>query len=148
MPSGKTQTIKGPYSGPVADLAKGQKPNDGVIAWIKNLVQTGGVEREDAGRDAQHARRPSRRASFSWTAVPVTVDSTFCVEKGAKLQLLRAPSPRVGAHHRGRQGDRGARRDVELAAGSETASWPAERRAATRCRPMSCWPRTIVRGGR
>ncbi len=64
MPSGKTQTIKGPYSGPAADLAKGQKPNDGVVAWIKNLIQTGGSQRENAGRDAQRTRARAARGLF------------------------------------------------------------------------------------
>ena len=57
MPSGKTQTIKGPYSGPAGDLAKGQKPNEGVIAWIKNLLQTGGSTESTPG--ATRSMRPA-----------------------------------------------------------------------------------------
>jgi hypothetical protein len=124
MPSGKTQTIRGPYSGPVGDLAKGEKPNEGVTAWISNLLQTGGAKEKMPGA-TRSMRAPEIRVRFSWTDVPATVDSTFCAEKGAKLRLLRAPSSRperitvvdkTGA----------ARAEVEWAAGSETASWPAE----------------------
>lgn len=123
MPSGKTQMIKGPYSGVAADLAKGQKPNDGVVAWIKNLVQTGGSNEKTPGA-TRSARAPEPPVGFSWTTIPVTADSTICVEKGAKLQLRRAPSP--GA-------DRvtvvdlatSERGEAAFAAGSDTAPWPA-----------------------
>lgn len=91
-PSGKTQMIKGPYSGVAADLAKGQKTNDGVVAWIKTLMQTGGSHEKTPGA-TRSARAPEQPVAFSWTAIPVTANSTICVEKGAKLQLRRASSP-------------------------------------------------------
>ena len=123
MPSGKTQTIKGPYSDAVAGLAKGQKTNDGVMAWIKTLMQTGGSNERTPGA-TRSARAPGPPASFSWTAVPVTMDSTICVDKRAKLELRRSPSPARRALHRGRYEDRAARRGG-ICAGSETAPWPA-----------------------
>jgi hypothetical protein len=122
MPSGKTQTIKGPYSGPIGDLAKGEKPNEGVLAWIKNLVQTGGANERTPGA-TRSMRAPEPRAGFSWTDVPVTANSTFCVQKGAQLQLLRAPSQRVERITVVDQASSG-RADVEWAAGSETVAWP------------------------
>jgi hypothetical protein len=123
MPSGKTQTIQGPYAGPAADLAKGQRANEGVIAWIMNLVQTGGSNERTPG--VTRSMRPAEvPASFSWTAIPSTVDSTFCIEKNAKLELRRAPSQRTeriivlnpATSERG---------EAEFAAGSDVASWPA-----------------------
>ena len=126
MPSGKTQTIKGPYSDAVAGLAKGQKANDGVMAWIKTLMQTGGSNERTPGatRSARAPGSPGPPVSFSWTAVPVTINSTICVEKRAKLELRRNPSPRaerfivvdMKTEQRG---------EVEFAPGSETAPWPA-----------------------
>jgi hypothetical protein len=106
-----------------ADLAQGQKPNDGVVAWIKNLVQTGGSNEKTPGA-TRSARAPEQAAAFSWTTIPVTANSTICVEKGAKLQLRRAPSPNE---------DRvtvvdlvtSERGETTFAAGSETAPWPA-----------------------
>jgi hypothetical protein len=123
MPSGKTQMIKGPYSEVAADLAKGQRANDGVVAWIKTLMQTGGSHEKTPGA-TRSARAPEQPVAFSWTAIPVTANSTICVEKGAKLQLRRAPSPNA---------DRVTvvdlvtteRGEATFAAGSETAPWPA-----------------------
>jgi hypothetical protein len=122
MPSGKTQTISGPFSGTAAELAKGQPANDGVIAWIKSLVQTGGSTEKTPGV-TRSARAPGLPASFSWTAIPTTVDSTVCVPKGAKLELVRGASPAA---------DRvtvvdlttATRADAEFAAGKLTAAWP------------------------
>lgn len=123
MPSGKTQTIKGPYSDAVAGLAKGQKTNDGVMAWIKTLMQTGGSNERTPGA-TRSARAPGPAASFSWTAIPVATDSTICVDKRAKLELRRSPSPRaerfIVVDMKTEQ-----RAEVEFAAGSETAPWPA-----------------------
>lgn len=123
LPSGKTQTIKGPYSDAVAGLAKSQKTNDGVMAWIKTLMQTGGSNERTPGA-TRSARVPAPPSSFSWTAIPVTADSTICVEKRAKLELRRSPSPRaerfIVVDMKTEQ-----RADVEFAPGSETASWPA-----------------------
>ena len=122
-PSGKTLTIKGPYTGTGAELAQGQKANDGVIAWIKNLVQTGGSNEKTPGA-TRSMRASEPPAVFSWTDVPTTIDSTICIENGAKLQLRRAVAQAA---------DRitvvdlttAQRAEVEFAAGSQTAAWPA-----------------------
>jgi hypothetical protein len=126
MPSGKTQTIKGPYSDILAGAAKGQKPNDGVMAWIKTLMQTGGSNERTPGatRSARAPAAPAAPARFSWTDVPITADSTICVDKRAKLELRRSPSPRaerfIVVDMKTEQ-----RAEAEFAAGSETAPWPA-----------------------
>ena len=124
-PSGRTQTIKGPYSGLATDLARGQKVNDSVMAWLKNFVQTGGSNEKTPGA-TRSARMPPQlpAAGFSWTTIPTTMNSTICVEKGAKLQLQRASSQAA---------DRvtvvdlttAERGEVEFAAGSQVAVWPA-----------------------
>lgn len=123
MPSGKTQLIKGPYSGSAQELAGGHKANDGVIAWIKTLVQTGGSNEKTPGA-TRSMRPPSPPASFSWTGIPTSVDSTICMPKSAKPELRRASAQAA---------DRitvvdlttAARADVEFPAGSPTAAWPA-----------------------
>jgi len=91
MPSGKTQTIQGPYSGSLADLAKGQKLNERVFAWIKNFFETGGAQEKTTGA-ARSARPPPSPGKFSWTAVPVSEDNVLCVVKGGSLELVRATS--------------------------------------------------------
>lgn len=122
MPSGKTQTIRGPYSGPVADLAKGQKANDGVVSWIKNLMQTGLSQERTPG--ATRSMRPIEAPpKFSWTEVPAALDGNFCIEKGAKLKLRRAASARaermtvtdVATSKSG---------EVEFADDADTTEWP------------------------
>ena len=66
LPSGKTQTIKGPYNGTVADLAKGQPLNEGVMAWIKNFLRTGGATEATPGATRSIGRQPPEsRASAS-----------------------------------------------------------------------------------
>jgi hypothetical protein len=94
LPSGKTQTLKGPYSGSVANLAKGQAVNDGVTNWLKDIVQTGGATESTSGatRSLGAARSQPR---FSWSSVPASVDGAVCIEKGAKLGVARAPVPVV-----------------------------------------------------
>jgi hypothetical protein len=127
MPSGKTQTIKGPFSGLAGDLAKGHTANEGVIAWIKNLLQTGGANERTAG--ATRSARPQQQAAarFSWTAIPSAVDSTMCVEKGAKLQLQRASSQQAERFVVLDQAT-AERGETEFTAGSNTAPWPASLR--------------------
>src|SRR5262249_51809050 len=49
LPSGKTQTIKGPWEGTVANLAKGQPVNEGVLASLKELLRTGGATQTTTG---------------------------------------------------------------------------------------------------
>jgi hypothetical protein len=124
LPSGKTQTIRGPYSGTVADIAKGQAQNEGVMAWIRNILQTGGSNEATPGATRSIGRESAKpRVGFSWSAVPVA-DGTVCVEKEAKLQLVRAPSTRP---------DRLAiidtasatRGEAQWEAGSDAAAWPA-----------------------
>lgn len=123
MPSGKTQTIQGPYSGPAADLAKGQKANEGVIAWIMNLLQTGGSNERTPGA-TRSMRPPEAPLVFSWTAIPSSVDSTICVARNAKLQLRRAPSQRAERIIVINQAT-AERGEAEFAAGSDTTPWPA-----------------------
>src|SRR5262249_10212924 len=95
LPSGKTQTVKGPYQGPIADLAKGQEVNDGVVGWLKNIMLTGGATEATPGatRSASAPARPRASARFSWADVPTSIDGSVCVGKDVKLQLARAPVP-------------------------------------------------------
>jgi len=123
MPSGKTQKITGPYSGPVADLAKGQKLNETVFAWIRDFFQTGGSREKTIG--ATRGMRVPSPASFSWTAVPVTADSTICVAKGARVQLVREPSQnaqRVTVVDI----ESSLKGEVRWAGGSSATAWPAD----------------------
>jgi hypothetical protein len=125
LPSGKTQTVKGPFTGKVGDLAKGQPRNEGVLAWLKGLLDTGGATETTAGATRSIGREmPRARIGFSWSAVPVTIDGSVCIAKGAGLQLVRAPSasPERVAVIDTTSGQRG---EAQWQAGSDAAAWPA-----------------------
>ena len=123
MPSGKTQMLRGPYSGPASGLVQGHNPNQGVMAWLQNLLRTCGSREQTPG--ATRSFKPGEApVMFSWTAIPATTDGTFCVGRNAKLELRRAASPRVERLIvvNAATAERG---EVEFAAGSSTTAWPA-----------------------
>ena len=120
MPSGKTQTIRGPYSGSVADLAKGQKLNERVLSWITTFFETGGARESTPG--TTRGMQPAS-AGFSWTAVPVSDDGTICVIRGQALQLVReaaqaAERIAIVDVERSRKGD------ARWERGSRITTWP------------------------
>jgi hypothetical protein len=124
LPTGKTQTIKGPYTGTVADLAKGQPINEGVTAWLKNILKTGGATESTTGVTRSIGRPAEKpRAGFSWSAIPVA-DGTVCIEKGAKLRLVRVASAKT---ERATVVDasNGQQAEAQWEAGSDAADWPA-----------------------
>lgn len=123
LPSGKTQTIRGPFNGKVSDLAKGT-PNEGVWAWMMNMAKTGGSAEITTGATRSVSRDGGKPRAFSWTEVPTGVNGSICVEKGAKVLLTRTAAARI---------DRvtvvdtasGERAEVKWEAGSQTTEWPA-----------------------
>jgi len=124
LPSGKTQTIKGPYTGTVADLTRGQPINEGVMAWLKNALKTGGAVESTPGATRGIARPADKpRAAFSWSALPLA-DGTVCVDKSAKVRLVRAPSSRAERVTVVDAGN-GQQAEAQWEAGSDTADWPA-----------------------
>ena len=124
LPSGKTQTVRGPYNGKVADLAKGHPINEGVVAWIKNVLASGGATEAKPGATRSAARAPEKiLMPFSWSAVPAS-NATVCVQKGAKLQLVRAGSQAAEAFTLV-DGATGQQAQGRWEASSTTAEWPA-----------------------
>ena len=125
LPSGKTQTIKGPYDGDVAGLGQGQPANEGILSWIREILRTGGATEATAGATRSISPTPRTRPRFSWSEVPVGADGNVCIAKGAKLALLRTTTGRaekvtvVDAAQ-------GRRAETEWAAGSDVAPWPAD----------------------
>lgn len=123
LPSGKTQTIRGPYNGKVADLAKGVAQNEGVMAWLRNVLKTGGHTENTTGATRSVTGEGKPRA-FSWVEVPTGANANVCVPKGQKVVLTRTSAGRA---------DRaslvdvasGDRAEVVWEAGSPTAAWPA-----------------------
>jgi methionine-rich copper-binding protein CopC len=124
LPSGKTQTVKGPYSGRVADLTKGQPINEGVVTWIKNVLASGGATEARPGATRSAARAPEKvQMPFSWSSVPFS-NATACVQKGAKLQLVRASGGSAEAFTVV-DGATGLQAEGRWEASSTIADWPA-----------------------
>jgi hypothetical protein len=125
LPSGKTQTIRGPYNGPVADLGRGQALNEGVMKWLRNILQTGGATEATPGATRSLGRPNKANAGFSWTVIPVTMEGAVCVEKGAALSLARAYSQRP---ERVTVTDTASstRGETSWDTGSHLANWPKE----------------------
>jgi hypothetical protein len=126
LPSGKTRTVNGPFNGKVADLAKGQDFNEGVVGWLKSILQTGGATEATPGatRSAGPPARPRGRARFSWSQVPTATDGSFCIGKDGKLQLARASvtaAQRVAVVEM----ESTVRGEAEWPAGAELVAWPA-----------------------
>ena len=95
LPSGKTQTIKGPYDRDGGRSRQGpahQRGRDGLAS--RTSCKTGGSTEATHGRHAQ--RRAPAREHPAWPSpgppFPVA-DGTVCVEKGAKLRLVRSRPP-------------------------------------------------------
>jgi len=126
LPDGKTQTIKGPYDGPVSSIGKGRARNEGVLGWLRNIMLTGGATETTPGATRSIARRPAAaRTGFSWTVVPVTLRGTnnVCVPKDAKLKLARAYSVRADRVTvvEAASSERG---EAQWEPGSDTTAWP------------------------
>jgi hypothetical protein len=124
LPSGKTRTVRGPFSGTVGELNKGEPRNEGVMVWLMEFLRTGGARESAPGATRGIAPVAAKPIGFSWSAVPVTASGSVCVRKGARLELVRPPSSRaedavvVDAQN-------ATRGEAQWEAGSTTAAWPA-----------------------
>jgi hypothetical protein len=123
LPSGKTQTIKGPFTGSTADIDKGQGANEGVLGWLRGILATGG-SREITPGATRGIRREPPALAFSWSTVPVASDATVCVIKGGRVELVRAPASRAERVSI-IDSATAARGEAQWEASSATTSWPA-----------------------
>jgi hypothetical protein len=123
LPSGKTQTIKGPFNGSAADIDKGQGANEGVLAWLRGMLATGGSREITPGATRGIRREPPAMA-FSWSTVPVASDATVCVIRGGRVELVRAPASRAERVSI-IDAATGARGEAQWDLSSATTSWPA-----------------------
>lgn len=125
LPSGKTQTIRGPFSGKVADLAKGAAPNAGLWAMVTDMLKTGGSTEKTMGATRSVSRPTGKPRGFSWVELPTAAEGNICLQKGASVLLTRVSTTRR---------DRvtlidmsgGQRGEAVWEQGSQTATWPSE----------------------
>lgn len=124
LPSGATQTLTGPMKAAVKDISKGEKVDQGLWEKVGSLVKGGGSERP-TGAVRSAAGSAAKPLPFSWTEVPIDASGDICVEKGAKLSLVRGATTRQldvtvvekAAAQRGR---------ATFADGAGAAAWPSE----------------------
>jgi hypothetical protein len=124
LPTGKTQTIRGPFSGKVADLTKGMESNESLMAPVRKILETGGSRETSTGGTRSVAAKAQRPRGFSLVEVPSWVSGKVCVLKGGNVVLARQST--AGAERAmlvdAKSFERG---QVTWEAGSATAAWPA-----------------------
>jgi hypothetical protein len=128
LPSGKTQTIRGPFSGKVADLTKGTESNESLMEPVRKILETGGATQTTAG-GTRSVARVGRPRGFSLTEIPAWVTGKVCLLKGGSAMLVRQSS--AGAERAMLVDAKSFERaQVTWESGSTTVAWPASLKLA------------------
>lgn len=124
LPSGKTQTIRGPFSGKVADLTKGVESNESLMDPVRKILATGGSRETSTGGTRSVAAKAQRPRVFSLVEVPSWVNGKVCLLKSGNVVLARQST--AGTERAMLVDARSFERaQVTWEAGSATAAWPA-----------------------
>ena len=124
LPSGKTQTIRGPFSGKVSDLSKGVESNESLMDPVRKILETGGSRETSTGGTRSVAAKAQRPRGFSLVEIPAWVNGKVCVLKGGNVVLARQSA--AGAERAVLVDAKSFERaQVTWEAGSATAAWPA-----------------------
>ena len=123
LPSGKTQTIRGPFNGKVSDLAKGAQ-NEGVWAWMTNMLKTGGSTEITTGATRSVSRAGKPRAVLVGGGADRGQRQHLRARRAPRCSLTRTSTTRID---RATLVDAasGERAEVMWEAGSQTTDWPA-----------------------
>lgn len=124
LPSGATQTLSGPMRSAVKDITKGEKVDQGLWDKVGSIVKGGGSERP-TGATRSAAGPAEKPLPFSWSEVPIDATGDICVEKGAKLSLVRGATAKqldVTVVEKAAA----ARAKAVFAEGAGKAAWPSE----------------------
>jgi hypothetical protein len=129
LPSGKTQTIRGPFSGKVADLAKGVESNESLMEPVRRILETGGATQTTTG-GTRSVARVGRPRAFSLVEIPSWVNGKVCVLKGSSVMLARQST---GGAERAMLVDAKSFERAQLTweSGNATAAWPATLKLAS-----------------
>jgi len=145
LPNGNTRSLRGPAKVQVRELTKGAPIDRAAWRNVESLIrpvapaapapmraakedkaaggEEGGITRGLGGGSGAVARGILSR--FSWHEVPIDADGDYCVERGAKLTLVRPSGARTDAvtvvDVKG-----GARAEASFARGKDSTAWPAE----------------------
>lgn len=124
LPSGATQTLSGPLKSAVKDITKGEKVDQGLWDRVGSLVKGGGSERP-TGATRSATGGAEKPLPFSWSEVPIDATGDICVEKGAKLSLVRGTTSKqldITVVEKAAA----ARAKAIFAEGAGKAAWPSE----------------------
>lgn len=124
LPSGATRALSGPMTSAVKDITKGEKVDQGLWDKVGSLVKGGGSERP-TGATRSAIGGAGKPLPFSWSEVPIDASGDICVEKGAKLSLVRGATTKqldVTVVEK----SAAARAKAVFADGSGKAAWPTE----------------------
>jgi len=123
LPTGKTQTIRGPFSGKVADLTKGMESNESLMGPVRKILETGGSRETSSGGTRSVGAKAQAPRGFSLVEVPAWVTGKVCVLKGGNVALARQSA--AGAE-RAMLVDAKTfeRAQVTWEAGQATTAWP------------------------
>ncbi|MGE3064711.1 MAG: hypothetical protein AB7K67_03935 [Hyphomicrobiaceae bacterium] len=125
LPTGRTQTIKGPYAGAVRDVAKGE-PLDKKL-WRK-VTELATGEGSDKPVGATRSVRPNvsksvRPLQFAWNTIPLTAEDVLCLERDAPLELVRTNA--MITQRAVIVDPKGGRAEIIWPANTHTIPWPA-----------------------
>lgn len=135
--SGKIQSLAGPLTKAVKDLDDGGAPDSALWTAVTEQLKPVSPRAEVADTKSRgFSSGPARSATapagpgpvykFSWVEVPIFRSGDLCVEKGARLSVVRAATAKAERVVIVDMQGGGKRSEVNFAAGSAVAVWPAD----------------------
>ncbi|MGQ0672291.1 MAG: hypothetical protein ACT4N2_05350 [Hyphomicrobium sp.] len=135
--SGKIQSLVGPLSKAVKDFDDGGASDSALWTAVTERLKPVGPRAEVADAKSRgFSAAPARSATapagpapvykFSWVEVPVFRSGDLCVEKGARLSVVRATTAKAERVVIVDMQGGGKRSEVNFVAGSAVATWPAD----------------------
>ncbi len=125
LPSGATLSLNGPTTRLVKDVTKGEPIVESVWAKAKELLVTGGVDQSRPGATRGiTAAGPVDTPPFSWNVIGAASTGNVCVERGARLVLVR-PANSKADEITLIDTSNSARAQIVWPEGSAQVDWPA-----------------------
>jgi hypothetical protein len=123
LPSGKTQSIHGPFTGKVSDISKGVKTNERLIDFVRRILETGGSMETTYAATRSTTLKTERPRAFSLVEIPSWVNGKICLLKGGNVAFARQLASGIerAVLVDAKSFERG---QVTWETGSATAVWP------------------------
>lgn len=124
LPSGATRVLKGPQDVKISELTQGTPADTDLWNTVTAYVTTAPPDDEPFTRGLAPASTPPDRFPFSWHDIPTNTTGDICVEKGARLSLVRPPSKADATVTVIDMQGGGLRGEAHFGKGEERAPWP------------------------